>query len=283
MALYRTDRYRIFRKNDESLLRNILGGLLAKCPIEFLYLETGTIPIRYTLMSRRLNYLYTLLKRDKPELTRKIYDTQLLHPTPGDFCEIVKENMRNLNIHMELSEIENMSKYSFKKMVRDKIKIAAFNYLSELQNEHSKIKDIEYSQLKPQPYLFNPLFTNNEAYLLAALRSRSVRNVKCNMKNIYSNDKSCRFNCNYEDDSQQHMLKCLPVITNNSKLTNHPEAVYNDIFDSNVTKQKNITQVFEQIIKCRNQMMEQSEDPAVDTTSGHHVGPLHPQDVNAVH
>ena len=79
------------------------------------------------------------------------------------------------------------------------------------------------------------------------------------------------------------MLKCLPVITNNSKLTNHPEAVYNAIFDSKVTKQKNITQVFEQIIKCRNQMMEQSEDPAVDTTSGHHVGPLHPQDVNAVH
>ena len=41
---------------DHQLLRTILGAH-SKTPTEFLYLETGTLPVKYVITSRRLNYL----------------------------------------------------------------------------------------------------------------------------------------------------------------------------------------------------------------------------------
>ena len=45
---------------DEALLRGVLRAH-SKVPIEALYLETGSIPIRYTLKSPRLSYLHNIL------------------------------------------------------------------------------------------------------------------------------------------------------------------------------------------------------------------------------
>ena len=61
---------RDLEKVDEYLIRKILSAH-SKTPIEILYLETGTIPIRFIISLRRLLYLHTLLKRDNSELTKK--------------------------------------------------------------------------------------------------------------------------------------------------------------------------------------------------------------------
>ena len=61
------DEISTLEKSDEALLRDILGGQ-AKIPIEALFLETGTMPIRFVLKSRRLCYLKTILDRDPDEL-----------------------------------------------------------------------------------------------------------------------------------------------------------------------------------------------------------------------
>ena len=45
---------------DEQILRYICK-YHAKTPIEFLYLETGALPISYIIASRRMNYLHTIL------------------------------------------------------------------------------------------------------------------------------------------------------------------------------------------------------------------------------
>ena len=47
---------------DEYLLRHILGAH-SKTPKECLYLETGTILIRYVVKSRRMMYLHHILSR----------------------------------------------------------------------------------------------------------------------------------------------------------------------------------------------------------------------------
>ena len=54
-------------KVDETLLRFLLGSH-SKAPIERLYLESGAVPIRFILSSRRVNYLQTILKREDEEL-----------------------------------------------------------------------------------------------------------------------------------------------------------------------------------------------------------------------
>lgn len=56
-------------KIDEDLLRGILKAH-RKTPSEFLHLETGTLPIRFILAQRRINYLKHIISRDSEELIR---------------------------------------------------------------------------------------------------------------------------------------------------------------------------------------------------------------------
>jgi hypothetical protein len=51
---------------DEHLLRSLVEGHY-KVPKEFLFLETGTIPIRFLISCRRILYLQTILKRNDNE------------------------------------------------------------------------------------------------------------------------------------------------------------------------------------------------------------------------
>ena len=61
---------------DEHLLRSLVHGH-AKTPIEFLYLETGAIPIRYVIGSRRICFLQTILQRKDGELTKRVLKEEL--------------------------------------------------------------------------------------------------------------------------------------------------------------------------------------------------------------
>ena len=58
---------KILESVDEHLLR-LLVGAHSKTPLEFLYLETGAIPIRFIMACRRMIYLQTILKRSDREL-----------------------------------------------------------------------------------------------------------------------------------------------------------------------------------------------------------------------
>ena len=58
------------QKVDEMLLRFLMDSH-SKVPLEYLYLERGTLPIRFILASRRMMYLKTILKRDEEELTKR--------------------------------------------------------------------------------------------------------------------------------------------------------------------------------------------------------------------
>ena len=54
----------LLEKVDEALLRGLLNAH-SKVPLESLYLETGCIPNRYIIKSRRLSYLYNILQKDR--------------------------------------------------------------------------------------------------------------------------------------------------------------------------------------------------------------------------
>ena len=69
-------------KVDEHLLRSLLH-FHSKTPLEFLFLETGSVPIRYTISSRRMIYLQTILRRDDEEITKRIFIEQKKNHCPG--------------------------------------------------------------------------------------------------------------------------------------------------------------------------------------------------------
>ena len=53
----------------------------------------------------------------------------LLHPVKGDWAEEVKTNLTELNICLELEDIKNKSKSSFKNLVKVKTQEYTLNYL----------------------------------------------------------------------------------------------------------------------------------------------------------
>ena len=70
----------ILIKIDHQILQYICGSH-AKTPVEFLYMETGTLPIPFIVSCRRMIYLQVILKRDENELLKRVYMAQKHNPT----------------------------------------------------------------------------------------------------------------------------------------------------------------------------------------------------------
>ena len=95
----------VLEKVDEALLRGLLSAH-SKTPIEALYLETNSVPLRYIIKNRRIMYLYNILQKEDDELVRRIYEAQKADPSPGDFSELVKEDLTD--IELDITDIEIM-------------------------------------------------------------------------------------------------------------------------------------------------------------------------------
>ena len=70
-------------KIDHQLMRSLLSAH-TKIPTEFLYLETGVLPVIFVISSRRLNYLKEIHSREDHELVKRVYKKLKLNPVKGD-------------------------------------------------------------------------------------------------------------------------------------------------------------------------------------------------------
>ena len=102
---------------DESLWRKILETPIST-PKEMLYLEMGVIPIRYIIKMRRLNFLQYILHEDTNSLVHTCLTAQLENPSPGDWGLTCLKDLEELDIKWNISDIENMSKCSFRNKVK---------------------------------------------------------------------------------------------------------------------------------------------------------------------
>ena len=70
------------------LLRHITGAY-AKVKSEFLYLESGAIPLKQ-LVSQRM-YLHNILIKPPNELVRRVYEAQKMNSVKGDWTDLIEE------------------------------------------------------------------------------------------------------------------------------------------------------------------------------------------------
>ena len=187
---------------DKVLLRRVLGTQIST-PIESLYLEMGCIPIRFVIMGRRLMFLHYLANLDEEEMLHKFFVAQWEHPVNNDWTETVKKDMEVLNIKYDLKSLKMMKKEPFKKAVKKCIQSAAFDYLMDLKERHSKMTNIQYSELKKQEYLKSSLVPSHKAKSLFKFRTRMNR-VRSNFKQSYG-DLSCPL-CLVAEDRDDHLL-----------------------------------------------------------------------------
>ena len=261
---------------DEHLLRTLVHGH-AKTPLEFLYLETGSIPIRYIIACRRMCFLQTILKRKDNELTKRVFKAQSENPLKGDFYNLVKEDFKNIDEDFDESSIINTSTKAYKSKIKRKTRIAAFAFLQTRQNTHSKIRDISYNALETQKYITSPMFSDSEVSLLFALRSKCVKVCKANFRSHfkYTHDMFCKFCNESKSDDQPHMLECKELNKHvlSDELAKH-KVRYSDIFED-TEKQKEITSLFSKLLQIRNDKTINPSTPQYCAGSAEDLQDLH--------
>ena len=177
-----------FEKIYEALIKGLLA-CHAKIPLPALYLETGQVPVRYILACRRILYLQTILHRSDEELIKRVYLAQRADTTDGDFCQLVDEDRRLLDLQLTDIQIGSISSFDLKKLVKVKARQASFKYLMDIKETKTKMDNISYmNSFLPQSYLLS--MTREQSSLMVALRTRTLRGIRSDFGNMYV-DKQC--------------------------------------------------------------------------------------------
>ena len=253
----KNDEIKLLEKVDECLLRSILNAH-SKIPVEALYLETGSVPIRYIISSRRLMYLHSIIQKDPKELVRKVYEAQKEDVSPGDFYELVMEDKALINLELSEDEMKSMKKTKFKTIVKSKMRNAAYKSLKEIKGNHSKMNGLRYDKLEQAAYLSSPMFNTESIRLLLALRTRTVRNIRNDFRGMFP-DNQCPLSCD-TDDTLQHVLECSVIRRHHESRNVSLHTVrYSDVFSINIKKQKQATQLYSELLEVRENLINQPD------------------------
>ena len=90
-------------------------------------------------MKRKIVYLQYILQQDKESMMHKVFKAILENPLKNDFVRTCQKYLEKLDIKSSFEEIEKMSKLSFKKLVKENTKKAAFKYLIEEKTNNQKL------------------------------------------------------------------------------------------------------------------------------------------------
>ena len=99
---------------DIILQKKILStkGNPSKC---FIQLELVVIPIKFILKLKRINFLHYILTEDKNSMISQVYTAMREDCKKGDFVSLIESDILDLEINHSDSEIEEMSRSSWKK------------------------------------------------------------------------------------------------------------------------------------------------------------------------
>merc|ERR1719319_1749043 len=246
-------------KIDNKLLRAICKAH-AKTPVEFLYLETGCIPLSFVMQSRRLMYLHHILSRDEKELIKRVYIAQRENISKGDFAEQVKDDMEVIEMNEE--SIASMTKGAFKSLVKSKVNEAAEEVLKAKQKAHSKVNQIEYEKLKIQKYMVDKRLSNAMVEVLVAARSSMLRGISQNFVSSSVRTQCPLLRRDTARDTQRHLLEC-PVLLAGLSVKEEEmrdQTKYDDIY-GDVEMQLCILPVLMRLLEIREELIERQGLP----------------------
>ena len=252
---------------DEELLRKVLSAH-SKTPKVLLYLETGNIPLRFTIQSRRMNFLWYILNEEDNSLIKTFFMAQYENPSKGDWVSQIQSDLIELGINYTFDQIRQCSKLAFKKLVKERVTQNAFKYLCDLQGSYTKGRDIKYSELKLQDYLkSNQGLSIKEKSFIFAARSNMI-NVKCNFK-IGKPDLICE-KCHTEEETQKHILFC-KAISDSSVLDKDNIPEYEDLYSKDPKKIALIGRILLQKFNNFNQVHRPSPSAAISVNNVNNV------------
>ena len=215
-------------------------------PQEAYYLELGILPIGVIIKKRRLQYLHHLANREEKEMLHQFFITQWNKPSKGDWTETAKENMEEFGLQADLGFLKSKSKSSFKNILKKKAIEYAFEELTEKQAKHSKMENLQYSELAIQNYFLQPGINIDEIRSIFKYRTRMApfgENFRAGRESV-----TCPL-CSTHVDSQVMSFMC-PAIRKNINIDCDIQDLYTD------TMNMKTASTVSHILKLRREILE---------------------------
>ena len=203
---------------DESLLRQVFESSKFVTKV-MLYFELSVLPIRHLIKMRRVLYLQDILKQKQNSLLHTFFVAQLENETHGDWASQVMQDLEDLEITLNLSEIKEMSKFCYKSIVRKQVVTYALSYLNKLKQKHDHIKTFKYESLQIANYLSSSELSNIEKKFIFACRSNDL-DLK-GSKPWFHKDLLC-ICCNLHTEDISHIIQCSRLVGKNELITYIP-------------------------------------------------------------
>ena len=233
---------------EEEFLRELLKTTKG-CPITQIYLEVGLIPARFEIIRIRLLFLKNILNQSEESMIVKFFKLQIESPVKGDWAATCLENLNYLQIEESLEEIKEMSDHKYKRILKERIKKAAYEYLTGKQR--SKGGDIYYSDIQMAEYLLPVCRLTNEV-------KRDIFAMRNGMTNIPANFSSqkIKFKCIgcQSDENMKHIYICKEL--NSEK----PESEYENVYTNDVMKIHTVYKRFDDNMKKRENLIKELEN-----------------------
>ena len=146
----------------------------------------------------------------------QVFKATLENPVKKDFVSTGQTYMKSLDINLSFEEIEKMSKYSFKKVLKEKTTCAAFKYLTRQKISQKKICDINYLKLEMQPYLADGDRNTKLSKLVFKARGKTL-DIK--LQKIWKYDDILCSGCKVNEESGEEILLCSSFGENTENIT----------------------------------------------------------------
>ena len=91
----------------EMALRKVIS-LPSKTPKQMLNLITGSVPIKYLIQRRRLNYLHQILNQDDESLLNRFFEAQLKTRKTKDWATKITKDLNEYKLNYTTYEIRNI-------------------------------------------------------------------------------------------------------------------------------------------------------------------------------
>ena len=207
--------------NDLEIIQNTaikrLMMLPASTPSSIIRSELGIWTVQNQIAFKKLMFLHRVLNL-KNNVTRQVLLEQIPMPGPTWLSE-TQQLLEMININENLEEIQNKSKYSWKKQVNEKIYQIEMQVTKSNADQMKKCKKLEINNIKMKKY-FKDL-NNTQARTLLKIRTGMIK-IKVNYKNM-NKDLKCQI-CKIEIETLEHLLNCTKY--KNTKIPNFDQNIF---------------------------------------------------------
>ena len=205
---------------DRLLLRRILG-VPESTSKEALYLETGCLDITSILQCRRLGFLHYLVRQEKNSMMYKFFKAQWDYPATGDWTAHARRDLAEFCIPESFEHLEEISEYSFSNLLRKKTRKNALEKFLRIKSTHSKLDNLEYSELKLQGFLESKDLNVEESKIVVKWRLRMAKFGA----NFGDEKKLCPL-CKAHKDTQEDSFSNCDFLKNKVSITNKYEEIF---------------------------------------------------------